>query len=331
MTRIAGLVFFAAAAAASSLGLFVFNTAPAHAQLPYTVSVAPARDTVPVGEMAVFRVRVEGQTTTLPSFNFDVEGGSLAGVGSIDPTAANVAEGTVFVTRESEGTAKLTVRFGGQALASSQARFARMGTLNITVTLDAGPDAAARTWRYEVVAPSGQVVATLQANTSGDAPSHQVSTQNLPYGFYTIRQVLGNDTRTACAPGTFYRVAAPVGAETTVQLDGESATVRFSIATCPDLPTDLGVIIPIDTLAPAPAGGVVGEADVLPGVTPISEVRGTRQEGPGDPLPPAVGNSPAGAARGSVPLLVVLAVGATMTLVPAAAWCAATSRNRSRR
>ena len=328
MTRIAGLALFVLATASTLGGLFLGGTRSAHAALPYSVSVAPANDTVPVGEMAVFRVRVEGQTTQLPSFLFDVEGGSLAGVGSIDPTAANVAEGTVFVVRESEGTAKLTVRFGGEVLAASEARFARMGQVNIKVTVDAGPDAAARTWRYEVVSTSGHVMATLQANTSGDAPTHVVSSNALPYGFYTVRQVLGNDTRTACAAGTFYRVASPSAAETTISLDSGAATVNFTILPCPDLPTDLGVIIPIDTLAP---GGIVGEADVLPGETPISEVRGTRQEGPGNPLPPTVGNSPVAGSSQSNLFLLLLVTGAALTALPVAAWSAATARNGARR
>ncbi len=240
-----------------------------------------------------------------------------------------MAEGTVFVSRESEGTAKLTVSFGGEMLASGEASFARMGKVDVRVSLDAGPDAAARTWRYEVVTTSGEVVATLQASTSGDFPTDTVSA-NLPYGFYTVRQVLGNDTRTACASGVFYRIATPSSAETTIELASGAATVDFAIAPCPDLPTDLGVTIPIDTLVPA--AGVVGDADVLPGETPISEVRGTRQEGPGNsPLPPSVGNSVASASATSNLFLLLLVTGAAVTLLPVAAWSAVAVKARENR
>jgi hypothetical protein len=324
MTRIAGLAL-ASLALLASFGVALGGRTSAQAAVPFTVSVSPAKETVPVGELAVFNVKVEGQTASLPSFSFEVEGGAVAGVGSIDPTAANVAEGTVFVSRESEGTAKLTVRFGSEVLAAGQAKFARMGKVDVRVTLDAGPDAAARTWRYEVLTPGGQVVATLQANTSGDSPADLVSTADLPYGFYTVRQVLGNDTRTACAAGVFYRVTTPGSAETTIELAAGSASANFSIAPCPDLPTDLGVVIPIDTIAP---GGVVGDADVLPGETPISEVRGTRQEGPDAPLPPATGNSVSPAAHTPAYFFLLLVLGLAATATPVAAFSVAAVRHR---
>lgn len=304
---------------AVAIGLMSSFSSPAHAANAFTVTVAPANEAVAVGSTAVFKIKVEGQTSTLPSFNFEVEGGTLAGVASLDPTAANVAEGSVFVTRETAGTAQLKVLFGSEVLATSTARFAMLGTLNVSVTLNAGPDAAARTWRYEVVSMSGQVVGTLTAATSGDAPSSLVSLPNLPYGFYTVRQVLGNDTRTACASGVFYQVASPVSGATTLELAAASANVAFTIAPCPDLPTDLNVSIPVDTIAPS--GGIVGEADVLPGDTPISEVRGTRQEGPGNPLPPSVGNSlPIQNSQTNLFLLLVVAL--ATALVPVAAWSA---------
>lgn len=319
LASFASVVVLSAAASASG---------SAHALAGYTVSAAPTSDTVPVGELAAFRIRVEGQTSALPSFNFDVEGGSLAGVASIDPTAANVAEGTVFVTRQSEGTARLNVTFAGEILATSQVRFARVGELDIAVNLNASIDAAARTWRFEVLNPSGQVVASLSANTSGDAPHDLVRASNLPLGLYTVRQVLGGDTAMTCDSGAFYRVLAPASAQTTLQLDSASAAVSFEIAPCPGTP-DLEVIIPIDTVAP-PAG-VVGEPDVLPGETPISEVRGARQEGPGNPLPPSVGNTAPATNHHSNILLFVLLLGTAATLLPVAAWSAVTVRGRFNR
>ena len=301
----------------------------AHALTGYTVSVAAVSDTVAPGDMAAFRVRVEGQTTSLPSFTFDVEGGSLAGVASIDPTAANVAEGTVFVRRESEGTARLSVRFGGETLASAEAQFANLGAVDIAVTLDAGPDAAARTWRFEVVTPGGSVVASLSANTSGDAPEDTVRAQGLPYGYYTVRQLLGNDTATSCATGAFYRVAAPTGATTTFELTSAEARVSFEIVPCAALPADLQVNIPVDTLAPA--AGTVGEPDVLPGETPVSEVRGARQAGPGNPLPPSVGNTAPGTSSTSNLALLVLVAGAAATFFPAATFSAVRVRGWRKR
>jgi hypothetical protein len=293
------------------------------------VSVAPTAEAFPVGETAIFRVRVEGHTENLPSFNFDVEGGTLAAVASIDPTAANVAEGAVFITRETPGTANLTVSFGSEVLATSQARFANMGTVGVNVTLNAGADAAARTWRYEVVSASGTVVATLTANTSGDAPSMQVASAPLPHGFYTVRQVLGSDTRTACAGGAFYAVAAPVSAETTIELAANTATVNFTIVPCPDLPSGLNVLIPVDTIAPPP--GVVGEAEGAPGETPISEVRGARDENPNVPLPPRVGNSEAPVEPNpSIWGLLLVTVAVTLMLAPAA-WVAAEVTRRAKR
>ncbi len=303
----------------------------ASAALPYTVTATAAESTVAVGGTAVFRVKVEGQTAALPSFSYDVQGGTLAAVTSLDPTAANVAEGAVFVTRESEGTAELTVRFGGEVLATGAARFAQMGTVNVSVTVDAGPNAAARTWRYEVVSTSGQVVASLDANTSGDAPTHSIKTAPLPFGFYTVRQVFGSDTQTSCGDGAFYEVAAPSAGQTTLQLASSEALVQFTIRPCAALPANLGVLIPIDTLVPAPEA----VSNVPAGETPISEVRGARDEGPGatrTPLPPRTGSTVSPTAEGaSMMTMAMLLLGAIATLAPVAALSAAVIRRSSDR
>lgn len=328
MTQIARFAL-ASVVSIAILGAMLSVSGPAQAMTGYTVSVAAVSDTVAPGEMATFRVRVEGQTTSLPSFTFDVDGGSLAGVASIDPIAANVAEGTVFVRRESEGTARLSVRFGGETLATAEARFANLGAVDIAVALDAGPDAAARTWRFEVVTPGGQVVASLSASTSGDAPIDTVSTRGLPYGFYTVRQVLGNDTATSCEGGAFYRVAAPNGAQTTIELASTGARVSFQIVPCAALPAGLEVDIPVDTLAPA--AGSVGDPDVLPGETPVSEVRGARQAGPGNPLPPRTGNTAPATPSNSNLVLLVLAIGAAATFFPAATFSASRVRGWRKR
>ena len=49
----------------------------ARAAEPYTVSVSPASEPVAPGATAVFRIRVEGQIAALPSFQYDVQGGTL--------------------------------------------------------------------------------------------------------------------------------------------------------------------------------------------------------------------------------------------------------------
>ena len=316
------LALFALVAA---LGSAALAGTTARAAEPFTVTISPASNPVPVGSSAVFHIRLEGQMAVLPSFNYDIQGGTLTGVASLNPTAANVAEGSVYVTRDTTGMATLSFRLGSTVLATGSAQFAQLGSLSVSVTLNAGIDAAARTWRYEVLSTSGQVVASLTANTSGDAPVSTVSAPNLQYGYYTVRQVLGSDTRTSCTDGAFYRVSAPTDAETTLELGSASAAVSFTIEPCPGLPS-LSVSIPVDTIAPGP--GVVGDADVLPGETPISEVRGTRQEGPGNPLPPSTGNSPAPVSKDTSLILLLLVTGATAMLTPAAAWSAVAVRSR---
>jgi len=181
-------------------GLYLSAFGPAAAAQSFAVTVAPKQNAFPTGADAAFSVRVEGQTTALPSFDYSIEGGSLSGVLPPNPVAANVAEGTVFVNRATPGTARLTVSFAGEVLATAEARFGAVGHLQVQATLDAGPDAAARTWRFEVVNTSGQVVGSLSLSTSGDAPTGSTSTAALPHGFYTVRQVLGGDTRTAAPP-----------------------------------------------------------------------------------------------------------------------------------
>lgn len=300
---------------------------PASAAESYTVTISAPPSPVAPGQTAVFRIRVDGQTANLPSFVYDVQGGALTGVASLDPTAANVAEGAAFVSRESAGTATLNVRLGSAILATGSVQFGATGSLSVRVNLNAGLDAAARTWRYEILSTSGQVVATLTANTSGDGPSDTVTATNLPYGFYTIRQVLGGDTRTSCTGGAFYQVQAPTAAETTIELSSASASVTFTIAPCPALP-DIDVSIPIDTIAQP---GTVGDADVEPGVTPVSEVRGTRQEGPGNPLPPTAGNAQISEPDASSNTMLFLLLGAFGLMAPGMGMLAVAYRNRRER
>ncbi len=263
----------------------------ASAQQPFSVSVSAAAATYPAGADAAVFVRIEGSTSTLPSFSYVVQGGTLAGVLPPTPVAANVAQGTVFVNRDSAGLVRVTVGFAGQELATAEVRFVTMATLEVRTTLNAGIDAAARTWRYEVVNASGSVVATLNTATSGDVPVASAAA-SLPSGFYTVRQVLGSDTVSACTATSFYEVAAPAGAATTLELTANAQTVNFTVRPCPALPNDLQVIIPVDTIVPGAGAGVVGDAEGLvpPGETPFSEVAGVRQPG-NIPFPPNTGDS----------------------------------------
>ncbi len=317
--RILALLAALAAAVAALTAL------PAAAQTPFTVSVLAAAPVQP-GQQAAVTVRVEGQVTALPGFIYDVQGGTLVGVLAPTPVAAGVAEGTVFVRRETPGTALLAVSFAGQVLAAANITFAApAGTIRVETLLDAGPDAAARTWRYQVIDPAGVVVAELQTATSGDAPLGAATAANLPPGPYAVRQVLGADTALACAPGAFYAISQPAGAVAAVTLGASPVTVRFTVVPCPDLPAGLEVTIPVDTIVPGAGGGVIGDAVPAPAEPPFSEVAGVRQPGPG-PLPPAAGNSPAAAAPS--PLSPLLAAGSLLFLTGSGALLL--SRRRSR-
>ncbi len=289
------------------VGFSFASIGTASAQQAFTVTVAPAAASYPAGSDAVFLVRIEGNTTTLPSFTYDVEGATLAGVLPPTPVATNVAQGTVFVNRTTAGVATVTVSFAGQELASGQVNFAGTGSIEVRTTLDAGINAAARTWRYEIVSAGGAVVATLNVSTSGDAPTGSAATAALPHGSYVVRQVLGNDTATTCAGGAFYSVAAPTR---NVQLSSAAQAIDFIVTPCPALPDDLQVQIPVDTIAPGFGPGVVGDASDLvpPGVTPVSEVAGARQPG-FIPLPPNTGDSALAADGNGVSSLSLLAIG----------------------
>lgn len=309
----------------------VANAGPTSAAPAYTVAVSPSASTFAAGGDGVFIVRLEGGLSVFPSFDYEVEGGTLTGVVALNPTGPTTAEGSVHVTRSTPGTARLNVSLGGRALGSAEATFAPVGQVQVRVQLDAGIDAAARTWRFEVVNTSDQVVATLSAGTSGDAPVATVSSGALPYGFYTVRQVLGSDTGTACTGGAFYEVVAPVSAATTVELAAANAVVPFEIRPCAALPADQRVDIPIDTVAPGGFGpGVIGDPDVLPGVTPINDVRGARQAGD-VPLPPRTGNTRAGGPSGSSPEMAVLLGLVSLSMFSALLWPVAVAVRGSKR
>lgn len=297
-----------------------------HAAALYTVSLTPSVATAPIGSDATFAVRLETSAATLPGLVFDVQGGTITGIVSPNVVSPGVAEGAVHVTRETPGTARLTASFAGEVLASADLTFAQMGAVSINLTTDVTPDASARTWRYEVVNTSGVVVSKLSIGTSGDAPRASATSALLPYGYYTVRQVLGGDTKLACAAGAFYQLTAPVSGETTIELSASSASANFAIHLCAGAPAATQVDIPIDTVRPPAAGGVLGDA--LPGEPPINEVRGARQAGPGEVLPPNTGS---GTESGAGFPLLFLAAAVLLFATPPLALAAAKASHRSDR
>lgn len=265
-----------------------------HAAEAYKVSLAPTAQAVAPGSDGVFTVRIEtqAQDTNLPRLDFAATGGEITGVVAINALGGGAGEGAVYVRRDTPGPVHLTASVGGAVVAQSDMQFSQMGAISITVTLDAGPDAASRTWLFEVTDTAGTLVQRLSIGTSGDAPTATAYTRLLPYGSYNVRQMLGNDTSLSCGNGAFYQVAAPASGSTTLELAASQATANFTINVCAGTP-ELSMDIPIDTIAQA-APGVVGDA--VPGETPINEVRGARQEGPGTgavsaftPAPPNTG------------------------------------------
>ncbi len=300
---------------------FAVHVAVSHAALPWTVTITPSAASFPAGGDGTFLVHVEGVGTQLPALDYRADGGQVTSAGALHSVSAAAAEATVHVTRATAGPVTVSAGFAGQTLASSQGSFVAMGSVGVAVTLDAGPDAAARTWRFEVTDASGAVVSTLDVSTSGDALTSSAASAPLPYGVYGVRQVLGSDTATGCVGRAFYAVAAPLGAATHVSLDSATATATFTIKPCGA--TDLSVNIPIDTVTfPSPAAA----GEVAPGQTPINEVRGIRSAGPGaavaaTPLAPATGSGMAN--RPAVPAELLSLFGLLLVLVaPPAAWCA---------
>lgn len=316
MTQSARILFLALLASLA-IGLALAAYGPAVAVQPLRVSVTPQAAAFTTGTDAAFAIRVEGPGASLTNFEYVVEGGTISGVVPPNPIAANVAEGTVFVQRDDPGAARLTVLAAGEVLGTGEARFGAFGQVQVRTTLDAGPGAAARTWRYEVLDDSGQVVSIISLGTSGDAPVGSGSSAVLPHGRYTVRQVLSSDTSTSCVPGAFYEVAAPAGASIAVELDRPAATIEFRVTVCGDQPE------------PATAD----PADAPTDATPIDEVPGAREPGPAaNPLPPNTGNTLVEATSTSSSIaLLLLVTGAAVTSLPLFAWSAVRAGGRFKR
>ena len=273
-----------AIAAASLAGGLGIQAATSHAASSWTVSITSAAATYPAGSDATFVVRVDGVGAQVPSLSYVADGGTVDSAEPLHTVSSTAAEATVQVSRNSGGTATLSATFAGQTLATGHANFEAMGAVTVSVTLDAGADAAARTWRFEVADASGNVVSTVDASTSGDALTGTVSTPLLPYGTYTVRQVLGNDTATACTGNAFYAVTGPAGGSTAVTLSSANVAANFALKLC-DAPKQ-SVSIPVDPIA-FPSAVAAPTFTTAPGDVPIDEVRGVRQEGHGASGSPA--------------------------------------------
>lgn len=294
-----------AAAFVIATTLLAFGAASASASSMLTVSVISPRP-VPAGFETTLTVRAEGDQPELADLDYVVSGGELLGVVSLNAVEPGVAEGNVHVRRETPGEVTLVVKSGGATVASGTAKFASYGQIEVSATLAADAHASARTWRFEVVNDSGAVIETLSLGTSGGTPTGTAASSWLPYGVYTVRQVLGNDTRTSCSAGAFYAVASPAGGAANLQLSARSVSAAFTIAPCESAPTSLGVNVPID---------------VIDTFVPIDEVLGARQAGA--PLPPATGTGLAPDAGSTTPwmlaaaLAMVVASMGTISLVAA--------------
>ena len=305
--------------AVATLGAALLLPGRSGASSLLTVTLHPTATAFAPGTDAAVLVRAEGDAPELADYGFSVENGILVGAVVPNATAPGVAEGRVVVRRETPGSATVHVKVGGVDAAVTDVVFANgaastqaASPVTIKVTLDAAVHASARTWRFEVVNGAGQVLAAVSAGTSGDAPTGIVTTDPLPAAAYTVRQVLGNDTKLGCTTGAFYQVVSPAGGSMSVVVPG-SAVATFVIKPCPGAPTDLGVSRPDDPVATPPA--------------PIDEVRGVREEGP--PQAPSAGTGFAPDERG-FPVILFAFGGALILLSGAGLLALATQQPRRR-
>lgn len=165
-----------------------------------------------------------------------------------------------------------------------------VGVVSIEAHLKAGREAAARTWRFEVVDAIGKVALTSIFPLSGDAPS-VLKLSDIGPGRYTVRPVLGQDSGYSCTPGKLFEISAPVH----VVIPGQ-AEARFTVSPCSDNA--------IPSSQPA---------DTDPDVAPVSPFVADRLA----PLPPATGNGLTD--DGSVPQYVRETVGLTLLITIAVA------------
>jgi len=283
--------------AVATLGAALLLPGRSGASSLLTVTLHPTATAFAPGTDAAVLVRAEGDAPELADYGFSVENGILVGAVVPNATAPGVAEGRVVVRRETPGSATVHVKVGGVDAAVTDVVFA---------------NGAASTQAASPVTGAGQVLAAVSAGTSGDAPTGIVTTDPLPAAAYTVRQVLGNDTKLGCTTGAFYQVVSPAGGSMSVVVPG-SAVATFVIKPCPGAPTDLGVSRPDDPVATPPA--------------PIDEVRGVREEGP--PQAPSAGTGLAPDERGFP--VILIAFGGTLILLSGAGLLALATQQPHRR
>lgn len=229
-----------------------------------TVHLEPAAATYAAGADAVFKVTVSGGQAGAYGLDYTAEGGTVTGALALNEMGADLAEGAVFVRRDTPGTATLIAHRNGVEVARAATTFTEGVPLTVEVTLIAEPNAAARTWSFDVLDASGAERAFIQVGTSGDRPLFATASQPLPYGDYTVRPALGKDVAAECSGSAFFTMTPATGAKVTVTAAGALAT--FTVQPCAAAPS----------AGPEPSAGSV------------DDVAGARQDGA--PLPPDTGS-----------------------------------------
>ncbi len=286
-----------AAVLAALLSTPLLPLAPAAwAQAQLTISVAPVDAPIGVGEEAPFVVRVSGADAAALEIRYEVEGGVLVGLLAPAQVGPETFEAVAYVRRDTPGIVTLHASAGGvSASASAEAIIA--GRVRIQLTVHDVVQGASRTWPFEVADAAGEVVARVNVAASGGYPG-TADTILLPYGTYTVRQVLGAVTGLSCSEGRFFAVRQPAGAVTSVSIFGPRSLAEFEVDVCP--------VVALPSASPTP--------------TPVEAVAGERIPGPaGTPRPPAAGTGlePVTASGGGAVLALVglaLAAAGCMTL-----------------
>lgn len=103
------------------------------------------------------------------------------------------------------------------------------GRIAVSVALDAPVDAAARTWRFELVDENGGVTSSVSIPLSGEAPRAIAAIDDVPAGDYVLRPVFSSDLGSDCATGAHYRVSSEAAS---VPVRPSGAGASFTISLC---------------------------------------------------------------------------------------------------
>jgi len=249
--------------------LFAFwpLTHSARAQAQVTITVAPVYAPIGVGEEAPFLVRVSGAEAAALDIRYDVEGGVLVGLLAPSQVSSDTFEAVAYVRRDTPGTVTLRASVGN-ASARASADVILAGRIRVQLTIYDVVEGASRTWPFEIVDAAGAVVARVVVAASGGFPGAADSIL-LPYGIYTVRQVLGADTGLSCSEGTFFAVRWPEGAAVSVVVSGPRSIAEFAVDVCP------AVAPPVASPTPTPVEAVAGESTPGPAATPRPPAAGT--------------------------------------------------------